>query len=66
MIPGIMGNLICKLSYILEYKPRILGGFYKAKVEGLAYIQVYAPSEKNYIINTHIRNFFQPEILHVM
>ena len=32
--------------YIPEYKPRILGGFYKAKVGGSAYIRVYAPQKK--------------------
>ena len=42
---------ICKwffsyLPYIPEYKPRILGGFYKAKVGGSAYIQVYALRKK--------------------
>ena len=44
-------NLIQKIAnrkqpYILKYKPRIFGGFYKDKVGGSAYTQVYAPSEK--------------------
>ena len=55
-----------KIPYILEYKPRIFGRFYKDKVGGSAYTRVYAPLKKNYIINIHTRFFFQIEISHVM
>ena len=39
-------NRTFKLPYIPGYKPRIFGGFYKAKVGGSAYIRVYAPQKK--------------------
>ena len=34
------------IPYIPENKPRIFGGFYKAKVGGSAYFRVYAPQKK--------------------
>ena len=37
---------IYELQYIPEYKPRILGGFYKAKVGGSAYIRVNESQKK--------------------
>ena len=59
-------NKFYNVPYIPECKPRIFGGFYKHKVEGLVYTRVYAPSEKNYIINIHTRFFYQIEISHVI
>ena len=45
MIRGITQNWK-QVPYIPENKPRIFGGFYKAKVGGSAYFRVYAPQKK--------------------
>ena len=67
LFPNFQIQTLLQIPYILEYKLRILGGFYKDKVGGSAYTRVYAPSEKNYIINIHTRFFFfQIEISHVI